>query len=51
VEKDFDEIHFFGDKCQPGGNDHEIYADARTVGHEVANPNDTIRILTELFLQ
>ena len=45
VEKDFDEIHFFGDKCQPGGNDHEIYADARTIGHEVANPNDTIRIL------
>jgi len=51
VEKDFDEIHFFGDKCQPGGNDHEIYVDPRTVGHEVANPDDTIRILTELFLQ
>ncbi len=35
VEKDFDELHFFGDKCQPGGNDHEIYADSRTIGHEV----------------
>ena len=51
VEKDFDEIHFFGDKCQPGGNDHEIFADSRTIGHEVANPDDTIRILTELFLK
>ena len=50
VEKDFDEIHFFGDKCQPGGNDHEIYADERTIGHEVQCPEDTIRILTELFL-
>eukprot|EP00347_Sterkiella_histriomuscorum_P010116 403377545 len=51
VENDFDEIHFFGDKCQLGGNDHEIYADPRTVGHEVATPDDTIRILRELFLQ
>ena len=50
VENDFDEIHFFGDKCQLGGNDHEIYADERTIGHEVAGPNDTIRILNELFL-
>ncbi len=51
VEKDFDEIHFFGDKCQPGGNDHEIYADARTIGHEVANPEETIKLLQEIFLQ
>lgn len=50
VEKDYDEIHFFGDKCQPGGNDHEIFADERTIGHEVQTPNDTIRILNELFL-
>lgn len=50
VEKDFDELHFFGDKCQPGGNDHEIYADSRTIGHEVRTPDDTIRILNELFL-
>ena len=50
VENDFDEIHFFGDKCQPGGNDHEIYEDKRTVGHEVKTPDDTVRILRELFL-
>jgi len=51
VEKDFDELHFFGDKCQPGGNDHEIFADSRTIGHEVRTPDDTISILNELFLQ
>lgn len=51
VEKDFDELHFFGDKCQPGGNDHEIFADSRTIGHEVRTPDDTIDILNELFLQ
>ena len=51
VEKEFDEIHFFGDKCQPGGNDHEIFADPRTIGHEVETPNDTVRILNEIFLQ
>jgi phosphomannomutase len=51
VEQDFDEIHFFGDKCKPGGNDHEIYEDPRTIGHEVQTPDDTIRILEEIFLQ
>ena len=51
VEKDYDDIHFFGDKCYPGGNDHEIYEDSRTIGHEVVTPQDTIRILKELFLQ
>ncbi|CDW80402.1 phosphomannomutase a1 [Stylonychia lemnae] len=50
IEKDYDEIHFFGDKCQPGGNDHEIYADERTIGHEVSNPDDTLKIINELFL-
>jgi phosphomannomutase len=51
VEKEFDEMHFFGDKCYKGGNDHEIYEDSRTIGHEVANPDDTIKILKDLFLQ
>ena len=51
IEKDYDEIHFFGDNCHKGGNDHEIYVDPRTIGHEVKNPDDTIKILTELFLK
>ena len=51
VENDYDTIHFFGDKCYKGGNDHEIYEDPRTIGHEVKTPDDTVRILKELFLQ
>ena len=50
MEGKYDEIHFFGDKTGPGGNDHEIFADDRTIGHTVANPSDTIKLLDELFL-
>jgi len=49
VEKDFNVIHFFGDKTAPGGNDHEIFADARTIGHTVECPEDTMEQLTELL--
>ncbi|XP_031419610.1 phosphomannomutase 2 isoform X2 [Clupea harengus] len=50
VEQDtYQTIHFFGDKTSPGGNDYEIFADPRTVGHVVASPDDTQRICQELF--
>nr|CAG4636431.1 EOG090X0BFR [Eubosmina coregoni]SVE69999.1 EOG090X0BFR [Eubosmina coregoni] len=50
VEKDgFKEIHFFGDKTAPGGNDHEIFEDARTFGHTVTSPDDTIDQLKQLL--
>lgn len=49
-QEGFEEIHFFGDKTSKGGNDYEIYADPRTIGHTVSSPTDTIRILKELFL-
>ena len=50
VEKDgFKEIHFFGDKTMVGGNDYEIFVDERTIGHSVQSPDDTVKILTELF--
>ncbi|KYK58206.1 phosphomannomutase [Drechmeria coniospora] len=42
-------IHFFGDKTSPGGNDYEIYTHPDTIGHAVDGPEDTIRILKELF--
>jgi len=45
----YDTIHFFGDKAFPGGNDYEIYEDKRTIGHAVKNPDETMRILRELF--
>jgi phosphomannomutase len=51
VEKDgFKTIHFFGDKTYKGGNDYEIYTDSRVDGHSVNSPDDTVRILNELFL-
>ena len=53
VEKEgpnyFQTIHFFGDKTHEGGNDWEIFTDNRTVGHSVANPEETMKILKELF--
>lgn len=48
--KNYKEIHFFGDKTEAGGNDHEIFYDPRTIGHKVNTPDDTKRILSELFL-
>lgn len=47
----FEEIHFFGDKTDPGGNDHEIYCDGRTIGHKVTSPDDTKnQLISELNL-
>ncbi|CAG8654058.1 15353_t:CDS:2, partial [Acaulospora colombiana] len=46
----FEEIYFFGDKTYKGGNDYEIYSDSRTIGHSVSGPQDTARIVKELFL-
>ncbi|GME28400.1 Eukaryotic phosphomannomutase [Neofusicoccum parvum] len=46
---DFTTIHFFGDKTYEGGNDYEIFADSRTVGHTVTSPEDTMKQLRELF--
>lgn len=48
-DKNYKEIHFFGDKTDKGGNDHEIYSDSRTIGHKVNSPVDTRRILSEIF--
>jgi phosphomannomutase len=50
LEEDcFDEIHFFGDKTYEGGNDYEIFTSEKTIGHAVTSPEDTERILRELF--
>lgn len=47
----FEEIHFFGDKTAPGGNDHEIYESPLTVGHSVVTDADTRRIVNEVLAQ
>jgi len=49
-DKDFDEIHFFGDKTFAGGNDYEIFTHERTKGHTVTSPDDTMEQCTKLFL-
>jgi phosphomannomutase len=45
----FNEIHFFGDQTEIGGNDYEIFNDELTIGHKVSSYKDTQRILTEMF--
>uniref|UniRef100_A0A182PSU2 Phosphomannomutase n=1 Tax=Anopheles epiroticus TaxID=199890 RepID=A0A182PSU2_9DIPT len=47
--KPFRQIHFFGDKTSPGGNDYEIYSHADTIGHRVTSPDDTRKQLSELL--
>jgi len=46
----YEEIHFFGDKTSPGGNDYEIFTDSKTIGHTVTSPEDTRDQITKLFL-
>lgn len=50
VTKDFDTVHFFGDKTFKGGNDYEIYESELTIGHTVTSPEDTRKQCTELFM-
>ena len=42
--------HAFPQLLSQGGNDHEIFADPRTIGHTVIDPPDTARILKAEFL-
>lgn len=46
---EFSVLHFFGDKTEVGGNDHEIFSHPRVIGHSVTDPNDTISQLKVLF--
>ncbi|OTB07558.1 hypothetical protein M426DRAFT_317866 [Hypoxylon sp. CI-4A] len=45
----YTDIHFFGDKTSPGGNDYEIYSDPRTIGHSVKGPEDCLKQIKETF--
>lgn len=48
-EDEYDEIHFFGDKTFPGGNDYEIFCHPRVIGHTTTGPDDTVEQCTKLF--
>ncbi|KAG4301100.1 hypothetical protein PCANB_002726 [Pneumocystis canis] len=50
-DKGFKYIYFFGDKTYEGGNDWEIYNSPLTIGYSVKTPNDTARIVQELFFK
>lgn len=50
-DKGYEEIHFFGDKTFPGGNDYEIFTDPRVKGHTVTSWEDTMKQCKELFLE
>jgi len=45
----FKEIHFFGDKTDPGGNDHEIFSSPKVIGHTVKDPADTLAQLAQIW--
>ena len=49
-EAEFSTIHFFGDKTEPGGGDHELYEHPRTIGHAVSSPEHTLQLVESLFL-
>lgn len=50
-ESGISEVHFFGDKTSPGGNDFEIFTSEKTIGHTVTCPEDTVKFCTELFFK
>jgi phosphomannomutase len=47
--ENYDQIYFFGDKTDIGGNDYEIYTHTDTIGYHVDTYYDTIKYLEELF--
>lgn len=49
MNEGFSAIHFFGDKTHPGGNDHEIFMDERTIGHTVTSPDHTRRLVESII--
>ena len=46
---EYEQVHFFGDKIEPGGNDYEIYIDKRVIPHSVKSPSDTISQIKALL--
>jgi phosphomannomutase len=44
-------VWFVGDRCQPGGNDHAVYAKLASMGRawETSGPEETVRIIAEIM--
>lgn len=45
----YDKIYFFGDRCQPNGNDYALWSHERTIGYSVQGPDDTRQLIEKLF--
>jgi phosphomannomutase len=45
------DVHFFGDKTDPGGNDYEIFIDPRVYGHRVTSYKDTQQQVESLICE
>ena len=41
--EEYETVHFYGDKCEKGGNDYELYIHPRAKGHAVTDYKDTIK--------
>ena len=46
---DYKVIHYFGDQCEPDGNDYPLFIDKRVIGHKVSSPDHTLELLKQLF--
>ncbi|XP_063690108.1 uncharacterized protein LOC134822779 [Bolinopsis microptera] len=46
IEKEFDDIYFYGDKTYESGNDYEIFIDSRVQGRTVTGPDNTLEQVT-----
>lgn len=49
IKNKYNRILFFGDKTSKGGNDYEIFNNQLTEAYRVESPEDTIKVLNELF--
>ncbi|GIY16720.1 phosphomannomutase [Caerostris darwini] len=45
----YSNIHFFGDRTFPGGNDYELFKHEAVIGHTVTSPEDTMLQLKNLY--
>jgi len=49
IEDKYEEIYFYGDKTDTGGNDYELYNDSRVIGFHVNKYTDTIKLLKKFL--
>jgi phosphomannomutase len=50
IKDKYSEIHYFGDKYKPNGNDYNIIHHPDVIGHRVNNYHETLQILKNQFI-